>query len=237
MPTMPPKPGLQYDNLFWEQKLGSEFKKTTDVETKLHLTFSLLIFLGLTIAQLLEFIFTSSITAVKTCAGMFLGYRSNGQTSLDRYAPGAIYQLWANNFSKNARLHLHEHIIQPCANEIAQEESKTVIGSLDLKVRLRDLTMSSVRELLSPSSIANRYKQYAPFTWNFLYAWMTTKNQYQTKAKKHHQNINGEENSDSTDREEELSDWDDDPNLDGVHLPRKPRRGYLAYSRNPVTVC
>jgi len=43
---------LLYSNGYWEEKLGSEFRKN-NLENKLHLIFSLLVFLEISLAQFL----------------------------------------------------------------------------------------------------------------------------------------------------------------------------------------
>jgi len=121
------------------------------------LLFSLLIFLNVSIAQYLHFIFTSSIAAVTKRAGMFMGYKP----------------------TKMKRL-LHEHIVQDCGKEIAIEESDNIVNDPELKISLKDVTIGSIRSLLTPAAIGGRYKQHAPFTWGFLNTFSASPNQWPT---------------------------------------------------------
>ena len=68
---MPPL--LEYDNKYWENLLEAKSVKLS-LENRLHLVFSLLIFLQISIAQLITFTFTSEIAAVRSKAARFMGF-------------------------------------------------------------------------------------------------------------------------------------------------------------------
>jgi hypothetical protein len=59
---------LQYSSAFWKEKLGEEFSFKMDIKQRLHLIFSLLVFLRVTVLELLVFIFGSQIMEVRTRA-------------------------------------------------------------------------------------------------------------------------------------------------------------------------
>jgi hypothetical protein len=78
---------LLYSNAYWEEKLGNEFRKN-NLENKLHLIFSLLVFLEISLAQFLTFAFSSKIEKVKARAGHFMGYtESANNDAIQRSTP------------------------------------------------------------------------------------------------------------------------------------------------------
>jgi len=56
---------LYYDDVYWEGILGCDIQKMP-LERRLHLVLSLVIFLQISVAKLLYFIFTSTVDEVKT---------------------------------------------------------------------------------------------------------------------------------------------------------------------------
>ncbi len=150
---MPPATHL-YDENFWKETLGKEFKKKSLTE-RLHLIFSLSIFLVVTIAQYLTFIFDSDILVVKQRAGKFMG------TLTTPWPPEVIYNLWHEQFPK-AREGLHTRI-QMCALEIAKKESDRLIAEPMFKIKIKNLTVRSIKEILQPSVIAERLQEITPF--------------------------------------------------------------------------
>ncbi|KAE9410021.1 hypothetical protein BT96DRAFT_984345 [Gymnopus androsaceus JB14] len=174
------------------------------------------------------------IKDMRTRAGVFIGYRQGGGTDLERFAPGAIYKLWHTKFTKKVRTNLHTHIAQPCANEIATEESNKIVNDKQFKIRISGLTIKSLTELLSPDAIMTAYKESAPFTWEFLLIWATSENEYQKKQQQKRSAQDKDTEMEETEGDE--SDWDYDPNLDEAQLPKKKQSGYGAYTRNSVLV-
>ena len=55
---------LLYNNNYWQEKLGAEFYGN-NLENKLHLILSLLVFLKISLVQFLAFAFSSNIGKVK----------------------------------------------------------------------------------------------------------------------------------------------------------------------------
>jgi hypothetical protein len=52
---------LRYSSAFWKEELGEEFSFKIDIKQRLHLIFSLLVFLRVTVLELLVFIFSSRL--------------------------------------------------------------------------------------------------------------------------------------------------------------------------------
>jgi len=122
---------LLYSNGYWEEKLGPEFRKN-NLENKLHLIFSLLVFLEISLAQFLTFTFSSKIEKVKARAGRFMGYTESANNEANRFPPGAIWHMWIENFPK-WKPHLFK-MIWPAARKIALGESNKIIEDRVLQV-------------------------------------------------------------------------------------------------------
>ncbi|KAK0466076.1 uncharacterized protein EV420DRAFT_1474879 [Desarmillaria tabescens] len=214
---------LQYDNDFWQDRLGPASQFST--EKKCHLVFSLLIFLMLSLANLLEFIFSSKLVIVKQRVGKFMAYSSMGTTDDTRFPPAMIFRLWHENYPKSRRW-LHDMVILGCAKEIVLEESNKLINDGNLRIKLSDLTMEKIWELLKPESIAAKYKEAAPFLWGILHTFAASPNRYR------HQNLprtTGEETEIVTGEDfqgtEDLNVMDD--------LQEDPERGSARFAALP----
>jgi hypothetical protein len=68
------------------------------LEKRLHLTFSLIIFLQISVAKLLYFIFTSTVVEVRTCSSRFMGYTPSALTEDTKFPPGMVFRAWVENF-------------------------------------------------------------------------------------------------------------------------------------------
>ncbi|KAI1795010.1 hypothetical protein LXA43DRAFT_939422 [Ganoderma leucocontextum] len=175
---------LQYSSDFWEEVFaGQETPK--DTTGKLHLVFSLLVYLALPLHHLLVFAFSSHIKAVRTRANRFFDYRTHaGAESTEPpgriFWPERVYRLWHENWV-NAQGHLHELIVQPCAEEVAVEESDELIKEPSFRIKRSSLTMASIRCLMSPTTILSVIKEKAPFTYRLLHAFTTAPNEYRKK--------------------------------------------------------
>ena len=84
---------LSYDNAYWQRILGLDIRKIP-LEQRLHLIFSLVIFLQVSIAQLLEFIFTSKIKEIKSRVSRFMGYTPSATTEDKKFPPGMVFRAW-----------------------------------------------------------------------------------------------------------------------------------------------
>ena len=72
-----------------QEKLGDEFRKN-NLENKLHLIFSLLVFLEISLAQFLTFTFLFSIGKVKYRASRFMGYTETANNEDTRFPPSTV---------------------------------------------------------------------------------------------------------------------------------------------------
>jgi hypothetical protein len=216
---------LLYSNAYWEGKLGNEFRKN-NLENKLHLIFSLLVFLEISLAQFLTFAFSSKIEKVKARAGHFMGYMESANDEATHFPPGAIWHMWFENFPK-CKPHLYK-MIRPAACEIALGESNKIIEDPVLQVKMKDLTIASIRELLQPQKIIEKYQEAAPFTWAVLETFAASPNKWRGRAA----------TKETAPVEEERSDWDDDPNIDDEEAPdsRWENVRLKGFARNPTFV-
>lgn len=118
---------LHFDNKYWEDIFGTKKPKLT-IEQRLQLIFSLLIFLQVSIARFLSFIFTCKIEAVRNRTSRFMGYTPTASTLDEQFAPRAILRAWYDEFPK-VREHLND-IIKPWAYQIVQDESDQLITAV-----------------------------------------------------------------------------------------------------------
>ena len=125
-------------------------------------------FLKISVVQLLKFIFTFEIKEVRARAARFLGHTLTATSKDMEFQPGMIFHAWHEKFLK-AKEQLHK-MIQPCAIEMVLEESDKLIGDKELQVKMKDLqvTLKSIKTLLQPDVILDKYHQLAPFTRNLL---------------------------------------------------------------------
>ncbi|KAJ7890896.1 hypothetical protein B0H14DRAFT_3700502 [Mycena olivaceomarginata] len=142
------------------------------------LVFSLLVFLGLSIRDLLFFLFESSIPVVKQRVGIFMG---NHPTL--GFAPQRVYAAWHDRFPRSIP-HLHSTIVKPCMDEIALQESNKIISDPRLKVRLGACMLEYIRRMLNPGVLPGIYQENAPYSWDYLSTFTTSPNEYRKKRSK-----------------------------------------------------
>lgn len=217
---------LKFDSRFWEEHLSDI--DTKDLETKLHLVMSLLIFLGISFQKFLRFMFSSDISSVRTRASRFMGYTPSAKQEDNSFYPGTIFNLWHSRWP-DSRPHLHQ-MIEPCAHEIALEESDRIIQDSGLQIRMSKLTLKGIRNLLNPKALMEKIKDLAPFVWGILHTFSASPNKYRRRKARR------EDRSNSEDAEDE--DWDDDPNDDVGHSEtdigeKHWSKEYEGFSRNP----
>jgi hypothetical protein len=216
---------LQYDDDYWKEILDKDIRRAS-LGKKLHLVFSLVMFLQISVMQLLNFIFTSEIKEVRSRAARFLGHTPTATSEDMEFPPGMVFRAWHEKFPK-AKPQLHK-MVQPCALEMVLEESDKLIGDKELQVTMKDLTLKSIQTLLQPGVILDKYRQLAPFTWNLLETISASPNR--------HRKYNAKTN-DFEEDDEEKDDWDDDPNCDDEEPERKwDLKTPQGFSRNPVLV-
>jgi hypothetical protein len=218
---------LNYGERFWSEKLGPA--KSYSIEQKFHLIFSLIIYLGVSLAKFLSFAFESTIPDIRNRAGRFLGFTPSALSEDAQFPPRALFKLWHDKFP-DARQKLHELIVAPCAHEMAVDESNKLIEHPALKIKLKSLTMEGVRDLLKPERIFEIYQESAPFIWSLLLEFTSRPNKYRRQ-------MGNLKSSKATAWEDD--DWDDDPNLPDDEpertwkVPEKPE----GFARSPAIVC
>lgn len=193
---------LNFDNKYWEDVFGTSKPKFT-FEQRLHLIFSLLLFLQVSISRFLSFIFTCKIDAVRIRTARFMGYTPTASTLDDKFAPRAILRAWYEEFPK-VREHLND-IIKPWAYQIVQDESDQLIKASSLHVKIKSLTLKDIQDLLRPETILAKYQELAPFTWQIFHTISASPNKYRKRK--------GKGNERTTEGQDEDDDWDDDPNF------------------------
>ena len=90
---------LKYDNKYWEDLFGTTKPKFT-FEECLQLIISLIIFLQVSIARFLYFLFTCKIDVVRIRTARFMGFTPTASTLEEQFAPRAILQAWYEEFPK-----------------------------------------------------------------------------------------------------------------------------------------
>ncbi|KAJ7474784.1 hypothetical protein FB451DRAFT_1464823 [Mycena latifolia] len=120
------------------------------------------------------------------------------------------------------------------------EDSDRIISDMSLQIRIKDLTISHIRELLDPSKLAAKYRELAPFFFDLLYVFVTSPNEY----RKYHMNRRSQEKKPSgppaAGGADDAGDWADDPNEDydeSGHPDAEPTsdwEGFQGFSRNPI---
>jgi hypothetical protein len=215
---------LSYNNAYWERAIGPDIRKN-DTQQHLHLVFSLIIFLQVSLAQLFQFIFTSEINEIKSRVSRFMSYMPTATTEDKKFPPGMVFRAWLKFPDAQESI---RKMIRPVAYEIVEDESDSMINDPELKVTMKTLTLKGIQELLQPQKIMDKYQEHAPFTWDLLYTFAASPNKWRKeKAKK----------KTAGDQDDE-EDWEDDPNLPDDepektwHVPQIPE----GFSRNPVLV-
>jgi hypothetical protein len=218
---------LQFNNEYWEEVFGTD-KPKFSFEERLHLAFSLLIFLNVSIARFLSFMFTCKINEVRNRTARFMGYTPTASTLDEQFAPRAILQAWYDEFPK-AQEHLND-IIKPWAYQIVQDESDQLIKASSLQVKIKSLTLKKIQDLLRPETILTKYHELAPFTWQLFHTISASPNKYRKRKGK------GIERT----TEGQDDDWDDDPNF----ADDEPEKTWSespptpeGFQRNPDLVC
>ncbi|KAJ6626401.1 hypothetical protein B0H10DRAFT_2304127 [Mycena sp. CBHHK59/15] len=201
---------LQYDDDYWQSKFLQGQLKGLTLETRLHLVFSLMIFLSISTRQLIYWLFTTEIPCVTKRISHFMGFFATESTPESQFAPAMLFGLWRDGKRwPKAQKHLREMAI-PCAHELALQDSDRVISSPLLHIQLETLTIRELRDLLHPKEIIEIIKGLAPFTWGILHTFCASPNRSRKQQKKNED----EPMPPSGTTEEEEEDWMDDPNDD-----------------------
>lgn len=224
---------LQFDNNYWEKHLSDMAK--ANVETRLHLVTSLIIFLALSFRQLLQFMFSSDIPAVKNKASRFMRHTPTAKDEDQRFPPSTVYNLWHARWTHSHPM-LHQ-MIQPCAHEIALEESNRIIKDSSFQIRVKTLTIHSIRQLLQPEILVQNFRDAAPFMFGLMHTFAASPNKYRK------QKASTREKTAANTEEDEEDDWNDDPNIEdnsgngeGEEPGQDWWKDYDGFSRNPIFV-
>jgi hypothetical protein len=143
---------------------------------------SLVIYLQISVAKLLYFIFTSTVEEVKTRSSRFMGYTPSAETEDAKFPPGMVFRAWLENFP-DAQEHM-QNMIEPFAQAIVGKESDKMIRDVELKVKMKTLTLKGIQELLQPQQIMEKYCEHAPFTWELLHTFAATPNKSRKQREK-----------------------------------------------------
>lgn len=158
----------------WDDILSSSLPpavKLTDIVTQCHLVFSLILYLKLSLRELIWFIFESNIPIVKQRAGLFMAHKDSWATP---FAPARLFSVWLTRWPRSKPYLLE--MIKPCIHDTILEESNKIIGDPQLKIKTKTLTMHSIRHALDPARLAAHYKSLAPFLWDILLIFTTSPN-------------------------------------------------------------
>jgi hypothetical protein len=123
-------------------------------------------------------------------------------------------------------------LITPLAKAMVLEDSDRVIRDISLQIRVKNLTISGIRELLDPAKLASKYRALAPSFFELLEVFTTSPNKYRKY----------EMGRDTAAAEDDEADWEDDPNedYDEAGRPEAERtsgsQGFEGFSRNPTFV-
>ncbi|KAJ7145300.1 hypothetical protein C8R43DRAFT_1129975 [Mycena crocata] len=226
---------LQFDSDFWQDRLGNIPTKSLD--TKLHLILSLVIYLSVSIRHLLTFIFTSEIQSVKDRAARFLGYTPTHTDPRGRFPAAYIFSLWLARCKSPVQREQILLMITPVAKAAVLADSDNVIKDVSLQIRIKDFTISGIRDLLDPSKLADKYRVLAPFFFELVYVFVASPNDYRNY---HMEQKVDSESRGSVGEDEAAGDWADDPNEDydeAGHPEAEPTsqwESFEGFSRNPI---
>ncbi|KAJ7233439.1 hypothetical protein C8J57DRAFT_1090569 [Mycena rebaudengoi] len=207
------------------------------MDTKLHLILSLLIYLAIPIRQLLAFIFTTDMKPVKDRAARFLGYTPTHSDPDGRFPAAHIFSIWLERCKSPEQREQIRLMITPVAKAMVLEDSDRIIAEVSLQIRIKDLTIARLRELMQPSKLAEKYRALAPFFYELLLVFVASPNNYRKYHMKKKQSGTGVDEQGST---EDAHDWGDDPHIDYDEAGHPEAEstsqweGYEGFSRNPV---
>lgn len=159
---------LKYGKTYWEGILPAT-KLLSSERDKLHLVFSLIIYLGISFSKIFTFAFTSDDPRIRQRAGTFLAVPHAGIGRQQRYAPAELHKRW-HSWSPAVRHKLHSRFVKLCMEEIAVTESNAIIEEKTFKVSLKKLTIADIYALLRPAAIMEKLCLLAPFTDTYLHA-------------------------------------------------------------------
>ncbi|KAJ7648633.1 hypothetical protein DFH06DRAFT_1095419 [Mycena polygramma] len=176
---------------------------------------------------------------VKDRAARFLGYTPTHTDPTGRFPAAHIFSLWVQRCSTPVQREQILLMITPVAKAAVLQDSDRVINDMSLQIRIKDLTISGIRELLDPSKLANKYRALAPFFFELLHVFVASPNDY----RKWHMDKGPEGGSEGVkvgSEPEKERDWEDDPNEDHDEAGHPEAentsqwKGFEGFSRNPI---
>jgi hypothetical protein len=230
---------LLYGDDFWVNAIP-DLRKSS-LTTRIHLVFSLLCFLKVSLYQLLKFSFSSDIKAVKDKASIFMGYNSTGGPwEIDKFPPALMLHLWSTRWPTACHKHFKD-MITPYASEIALRESNRLIADPLLRISLKEITIEGVQNLMKPETLITTYRENAPFVFSILHIFAASPNPYRKKkARKEAKDPSMHEMAawrdvllsvDESDDEDEVADGEYHIGADSEW-----KMEYPGFSRNPLLV-
>ncbi|KAI4521693.1 hypothetical protein K525DRAFT_269605 [Schizophyllum commune Loenen D] len=241
---MSPHEPLPYGDAYWEERFRYDPHRHTDATDKFYLVFSLLCFLNLSIFEFLQLLFSSTHTRVKMRVGHFLKAPFSAAMDMDsalaEYPPAQIYELWHQHCPRAARPFL-QATVKKYALDLALQESDAIIKNTSLKIKLKDLTIGQIRELLNPDVLESRLRELAPFVWSILEVFCSSPNRYRkamsAKERREAGNQEEEEEDELSGGGDEDEDWEDDPHADMDYNESEGEKDTLrGFLRSPVLV-
>jgi hypothetical protein len=231
---------LEYDPEYWRRRLP-EAEKGLPLEMRLHLIFSLIMYLSVSVRQLIDWLFTTDIPCVFRRVATFMGFYESENTLEAQFGPAMLFGLWRDRGRwPRAQKRLRTMII-PCAHELALQDSNRLINNPDLRIKMSTLTIHKLRTLLQPQKLIQVFKDLAPFMWQILHTFCASPNSHRRQqAADIAVSVDEDEQMLDADSEDE-DDWANDPNLesgevDPDSVPSHWSQEYLGFARNPVFV-
>ena len=228
---------LEYGDSFWINQIPD--LRQASLQICLHLVFSLICFLNVSLFQFFKFTFESDIKQVKGKASIFMGYNvQRGPLEYNRWPPALMMHLWSTRWSVVCHKHFKD-MIAPYAAEIVLRESNSLISDKTLQISLKKVTIESILNILKPETLAVTYQDKAPFTFQILHTFAASPNPYRKKKTK-----KGDLNTTSAPQEparfiHDLDGDSDDEMADhGIVIGEDSNweNQYPGFSRNPLLV-
>ncbi|KAL1657870.1 hypothetical protein GGF50DRAFT_121406 [Schizophyllum commune] len=161
-------------------------------------------------------------------------------SALAEYPPAQIYELWHQHCPRAARPFL-QATVKKYALDLALQESDAIIKNTSLKIKLKDLTIGQIRELLNPDVLESRLRELAPFVWSILEVFCSSPNRYRkamsAKERREAGNQEEEEEDELSGGGDEDENWEDDPHADMDYNESEGEKDTLrGFLRSPVLV-
>jgi hypothetical protein len=77
-----------------------------------------------------------------------------------------------------------QNMIEPLAQAVVEKESDKLTRDVKLKVKMKTLMLTGIKELLQLHAVMDKYRKHAPFTWKLLHIFSAMPNKFQKQRKK-----------------------------------------------------